>query len=35
MSAKKKDARPIICATDFSPTALEAVDIAAEMARRL
>ena len=30
-----KDKRPIICGTDFSETAVEAVDIAAELARRL
>ena len=29
------DQRPIVCGTDFSPTAVEAVDIAAAMARRL
>ena len=32
---KKKNGRPIICGTDFSGTATEAVDIAAAMARRL
>lgn len=32
---QKKDKRPIVCGTDFSATAVEAVDIAAEMARRL
>jgi nucleotide-binding universal stress UspA family protein len=32
---QKKDQRPIVCGTDFSPTAVEAVNIAAEMARRL
>ena len=32
---QKKDERPIVCGTDFSPTAVEAVDLAAEMARRL
>jgi nucleotide-binding universal stress UspA family protein len=31
----KKNRRPIICGTDFSDTAFEAVDIAAAMARRL
>jgi nucleotide-binding universal stress UspA family protein len=31
----KKDKRPILCGTDFSATAVEAVDIAAAMARRL
>jgi hypothetical protein len=31
----KKDERPIVCGTDFSEAAVEAVDIAAEMARRL
>lgn len=34
-SEPKKDKRPIVCGTDFSPTAAEAVDIAAAMARRL
>jgi nucleotide-binding universal stress UspA family protein len=32
---KKNDELPIVCGTDFSPTAIEAVDIAAAMARRL
>jgi nucleotide-binding universal stress UspA family protein len=32
---KKNRERPIICGTDFSATAIEAVDIAAAMARRL
>ena len=32
---KKKNGSPIICGTDFSGTATEAVDIAAAMARRL
>jgi nucleotide-binding universal stress UspA family protein len=32
---KKRDRRPIVCGTDFSDTATEAVDIAAAMARRL
>lgn len=32
---QKKDKRPIVCGTDFSATAGEAVDIAAELARRL
>jgi nucleotide-binding universal stress UspA family protein len=32
---KKTDRRPIVCGTDFSATAGEAVDIAAAMARRL
>jgi nucleotide-binding universal stress UspA family protein len=32
---KKTDRRPIVCGTDFSPTAVEAADIAAAMARRL
>lgn len=32
---QKKDKRPIVCGTDFSATAKEAVDIAAEIARRL
>src|SRR5687768_4387621 len=31
----KKDERPIACGTDFSTVAIEAVDLAAEMARRL
>jgi nucleotide-binding universal stress UspA family protein len=31
---QKKDERPIVCGTDFSATAVEAVDVAAEMARR-
>jgi hypothetical protein len=31
----KKDQRPIVCGTDFSDTAIEAVDIAAAMGRRL
>src|SRR6186997_179370 len=31
----KKNKQPIACGTDFSPMAVEAVDIAAEMARRL
>ena len=34
-SVKKNDERPIVCGTDFSATAAEAVDIAAAMARRL
>lgn len=34
-SKPKKDKRPIVCGTDFSPVAIEAVDLAAEMARRL
>lgn len=34
-SKPEKDERPIVCGTDFSPVAIEAVDIAAEMARRL
>ena len=34
-SGQKKDKRPIVCGTDFSPTAVEAVDIAAAMAKRL
>ena len=34
-SEQKKDKRPIVCGTDFSATAVEAVDIAAAMARRL
>ena len=32
---RKNDKRPIVCGTDFSATATEAVDIAAAMARRL
>jgi nucleotide-binding universal stress UspA family protein len=32
---QKNDKRPIVCGTDFSATATEAVDIAAAMARRL
>jgi nucleotide-binding universal stress UspA family protein len=32
---RTKDKRPIACGTDFSSTAVEAVDIAAAMARRL
>lgn len=32
---QKKDDRPIVCGTDFSAAAREAVDIAASMARRL
>ena len=32
---QKKDQRPIVCGTDFSATAVEAVDIAAAMARQL
>ena len=32
---QKKDERPIACGTDFSTVAIEAVDLAAEMARRL
>lgn len=34
-SEQKKDKRPIVCGTDFSATAVEATNIAAEMARRL
>ncbi len=34
-SAAKKDARPIVCATDFSAAAGEAVEIAGAIARRL
>lgn len=34
-SKPRRDERPIVCGTDFSPVAIEAVDIAAEMARRL
>jgi nucleotide-binding universal stress UspA family protein len=30
-----RDNRPIVCGTDFSPTAVEAVDIAAALAKRL
>jgi nucleotide-binding universal stress UspA family protein len=32
---RKNDKRPILCGTDFSATATEAVDVAAAMARRL
>lgn len=32
---EKNDQRPVVCATDFSATAVEAADVAAEMARRL
>jgi nucleotide-binding universal stress UspA family protein len=32
---KKTDRRPIVCGTDFSATAIEAMNIAAAMARRL
>jgi nucleotide-binding universal stress UspA family protein len=32
---QRKDERPIVCGTDFSAAAVEAVDIAAAMARRL
>jgi nucleotide-binding universal stress UspA family protein len=32
---QKNDQRPIVCATDFSATATEAVDVAAALARRL
>ena len=32
---KKNNGQPIVCGTDFSATAAEAVDIAAAMARRL
>ena len=32
---RKKDKRPIVCGTDFSATATEAVDVAAALARRL
>ena len=32
---KKNDEQLIVCGTDFSATAMEAVDIAAAMARRL
>lgn len=32
---RKNDERPIVCGTDFSATAVEAVDIAAAIARRL
>ena len=36
MNGKKRiTGRPIVCGTDFSATATEAVDIAAAMARRL
>lgn len=34
-SDQDEDKRPIVCGTDFSATAVEAVDIAATMARRL
>ena len=34
-SEKKKDKRPVVCGTDFSATAVEAVDLAAAMAKRL
>jgi nucleotide-binding universal stress UspA family protein len=34
-SKPKKDERPIVCGTDFSAAAVEAVDIAAALARRL
>ena len=34
-SAPKKDERSIVCGTDFSATALEAVDLGAAIARRL
>ena len=34
-SEQKKDKRPIVCGTDFSATAVEAVDLAAAMAKRL
>jgi nucleotide-binding universal stress UspA family protein len=34
-SKSKKDERPLVCGTDFSAAATEAVDLAAEMARRL
>ena len=34
-SKQKKDNRPIVCGTDFSATAMEAVDLAAAMAKRL
>ena len=33
-SKPKRDERPIVCGTDFSSVAVEAADIAAEMARR-
>jgi nucleotide-binding universal stress UspA family protein len=33
--SQKNDRRPIVCGTDFSAVAMEAVDIAAAMARRL
>src|SRR5579864_7910798 len=32
---EKKDNRPIVCGTDFSPAALQAADIAAAIARKL
>src|SRR6478672_8769270 len=32
---QKKDERPILCGTDFSAMAVEAVDLAGELARRL
>jgi hypothetical protein len=32
---RKNDKRPIVCGTDFSAVATEAVDIAAAMARQL
>jgi nucleotide-binding universal stress UspA family protein len=32
---KRRTGRPIVCGTDFSAAAMEAVDIAAAMARRL
>lgn len=32
---RNKDKRPVVCGTEFSPTAVEAVNIAAELARRL
>jgi nucleotide-binding universal stress UspA family protein len=34
-SEQKKDKRPIVCGTDFSAAAVEAVDLAAAMAKRL
>jgi nucleotide-binding universal stress UspA family protein len=34
-SEQKEDKRPIVCGTDFSSSAVQAVDIAAAMARRL
>ena len=34
-SKQKKNERPIVCGTDFSAGATEAVDIAAGMAKRL